>query len=1185
MGDPARHMAALTERRMAALTEPQRRLLEKRLASLAVDMAEIPVVPGAHDGARAPLSFPQQRLWFLQQLDPADTSYNLQWAIGLEGRLDVPALERAISAIIARHEVLRTTFEWHDGDFVQVVEPASPVSLPETGLREFTATAQEQRLRDLARRRAGQSFDLGGGPPVRIDLLRLADERYRLLITLHHIISDGWSQAVLLGELGALYQAFTAGRPEPLEPLPVQYSDYAVWQRTWLSGPRLDDPLAYWRDQLADLPALRLPDGRRPGGQPPAARVAGVVSAVLPRELADRLRALGRERGATVFMTVLAGLQAVLATYSGQTDFGVGVSIANRRRPELNGLIGFFANILVLRADLAADPTFEQLVQRVRDVSLAAYEHQDLPFERLVEELRPARGASGRPLFQVLLNLDDTPATELEIPGLRVTLHDDEVGAAKSDLELTFARDEEGNLAGRLLYEQGAISHAVAEGLVGGLRRLLEEAVAHPRRRLSELDVPTCGERRRLVAELARGSRLDLPDRCVHELVAQAADRRPEAPAVIYGDEVLSYRELDRRAGLLARRLRALEVTPETPVAVCLDRSPDLVVALLGVLKAGGAYLPLDPAYPAERLLYMLTNSGADVVVAGAATEEALAGFDGAVLRLDGQDRPEPTDGAAPAPERRARPGPASQSWQPQPAHEADTRPDNLAYVIYTSGSSGRPKGVMVTHRNLVGFLRAMAAELPITDQDVILATTTVSFDIAGLEIWGALTTGACVHMAPGALSGDWREFRELAESQEITAMQGTPSTWRFLLERGWTPPPGRKLWCGGEALPADLAARLVRGGAELWNLYGPTETTVWSSLQRVTDTGEVIPIGSPIANTELYVLNRSLRPVPVGAVGELCIGGVGVVRGYLGLPDATAAKFVPDPFGGRPGGRLYRTGDLVCRRPDGSLRFLGRADQQVKIRGFRVEPGEIESVLTQHPTVANAAVTMVTGPQGIPSLVAYVQARTPEGCPGLREFIRRRLPEAMVPSRLIVLDQLPLTPNGKVNRQQLPAPSRQEATSAIAKFVAPRTPSEHACARVMASVLEVARVGVNDDFFELGGHSMLAARLTAMLEREFGIYLPLQTIFERATVANLAAIIDQVRKGSIEVGNTPGDDSLVILPAPLEAAADTALDPAISPAWIDGPRDTKVTEGASGHAILPKSADWWSIGSSADTR
>jgi acyl-CoA synthetase (AMP-forming)/AMP-acid ligase II/acyl carrier protein len=470
--------------------------------------------------------------------------------------------------------------------------------------------------------------------------------------------------------------------------------------------------------------------------------------------------------------------------------------------------------------------------------------------------------------------------------------------------------------------------------------------------------------------------------------------------------------------------------------------------------------------------------------------------------------------------------------------------------VIYTSGSTGCPKGVMISHRNLVNFLAAMTAELRITDHDVILATTTISFDIAGLEIWGALSTGACVNLAPNPLSADWRQFRELAESQEITAMQGTPSTWRFLLERGWRPPRGRKLWCGGEALPADLASRLIRDGSRLWNLYGPTETTIWSAFQPIADTAAGIPLGAPIGNTELYVLNRSLRPVPAGAVGELCIGGAGVARGYLGLPVATAAKFVPDPFGGRSGGRLYRTGDLVYRRADGSLHFLGRTDHQVKIRGFRVEPGEIESVLTKHPMIASAAVTAVPGPAGIPSLIAYVQARQPVADHELREFARGRLPEAMVPSRVIILDELPLTPNGKVDRQQLPAPDWQDDASAMREFVAPRTPTEQACARVMASLLELPRVGVHDDFFELGGHSLLAARFAAELEAEFGIYLPLQTIFQRATIANLAVIIEQVKRGHIEVGSTPGDDSLVILPAPLEAVADTELDPAITPAW-----------------------------------
>lgn len=1536
-------MTAATVSRLSGLTDAQRRLLERRLETLDVELTEIPVLPGAARDGQAPLSFPQQRLWFLQQLDPVGTAYNLGWVIGLEGTLDVAALERGIAEIVARHEVLRTAFMWRDGDLAQVARPADAdaAPLPVTDLRGLDPGRQSERLRDLARRRVREPFDLTRDRLVRTDLLRLGQDSYRLLVVSHHIVSDGWSQRVLVAELSVLYQAFAAGQPSPLEPLPVQYRDFAAWQRKWLSGSRLDKSLAYWRQRLAGLPELRLPGGWRSRAR--SADQAGRVEVTVPRELLAGLSALARASGATVFMAVLAGLQAVLAAYSGQTDFGVGVSIASRRRPELAGLIGFFANTLVMRADLAGDPAFSELLSTVRDTCLDAYEHQDVPFERLVEELRPARDSGHHPLFQVLLNMDDAAPAMPEIPGLRMTLERDEVGAAKTDLELTLAGNEHGDLAGRLLYPEGILDRTVAEGLVSSLLRLLEAAVAHPGRRLSELDVLDAGERRRLLADQARGRRQEIPDRCVHELVEEIAARQPHARAVVSDREVLSYQDLNQRADRLARRLRELGLPPEGRVAVCLERSADLVVALLGVLKAGGAYLPLDPGYPAERLLFMMADSGAGIVVTGEGTGERLAGPGRVMVRLGDAVR-------------------ADRSGRPAcpPTAAVPVRPDHLAYVIYTSGSTGRPKGVMISHRNVVGFLRSMASELPITSQDVILATTTISFDIAGLEIWGPLTAGACLHVAPSPLSADWRTFRELADREEITAMQGTPSMWRFLLERGWTPPPDRTLWCGGEAVPADLASRLVRGGSRLWNLYGPTETTIWSAAARVDGAredgaGEVVPLGSPIANTELYILNRSLRPVPPGAVGELFIGGAGVARGYLGRPGSTAASFVPDPFGGRPGGRMYRTGDLACRGAGGSLHFLGRTDQQVKIRGFRVEPGEIENVLTRHPMVADAAVVTVPGPEGTPALVAYVQDRPAEavrdreaeaeclerwravwsftyandtsppdglpavgcrnsydgqpipepemtewadgaaqairelnpsrvleiGCgtgmillrlagscerywatdhapgglarleaaideavlpedkvrllcqpahdftglenerfdvivlssvvqyfpsagyltevlagalarlrpggaivvgdvrhlglleafhlsvqgsaapasmplgqlrdqvaaavrserelvlspafftefaaahgltadirckpgeadneitryrfdvilslaapaaggvevidwsgaarlaealdgsgsalikvagvpsprlapdhrrlrllaeldggtvqdlraalgrdgddrardledlrstaeaagydmthavprtghpfgidvvlrhrdgasePGrpsaassvpeygeprasdplreprqerlkaaIREFARARLPEAMVPRRLVIMDRLPLTPNGKVNRPLLPAVDWQD-THTGREFTAPRTGTERACARIMAGLLDAPRLGIHDDFFELGGHSLLAARLAAELEAEFQIYLPLQTIFQRATVANLAAIIEQIQQGSLEVGRAQQiDESLVILPAPLEAAADTVLDPEIEPAW-----------------------------------
>jgi amino acid adenylation domain-containing protein len=1534
--------------RMAALSEPQRRLLERRLESLAVDFAEIPVLPGGTEAGPAPLSFPQQRLWFLQELDPGTTAYSLQWAIRLQGPLDVAVLRRCLSEIVRRHEILRTRFAWRDGELVQVVAPTAAMPMRVEELRGLAHDEQSRRLRHLAHSRALRPFDLARGSLVEVDLLRLGDERHVLCVTLHHIVADGWSQGVFLRELGALYEAFKAGRPSPLEPLPVQYRGFAVWQRRWLRDRWLEEPLRYWRRQLDGLPALSLPSDRVRRDAEGTAQ-AGVVKLALPGELVDRLGALGRELGATPFMVLLAGLQAVLGAYSGQTDFAVGTSIANRRRAELEGLIGFFANSLVLRARLDGDPRFAELVRRVREVCLGAYEHQDLPFERLVEELRPARDPSRHPLFQVMLHLHNAPVGRPELAGLDLTLEDAEVGAARFDLEVMLTGGAEGGIAGWLLYRRDLFERALVEGLAGSLRRLLEDAAAHPRRRLSELVLLEAAERERLLGEWASGRPSEVPHRCLHELVEEVVAARPEARAVLCGEQVLSYGELDRRANRLAWRLRELGVRPEARVAVCLDRSADLVVALLGVLKAGGAYMPLDPAYPPERLLYMLRDSGAAVLLTEPGPEERLAGFEGAVVRLDGVEEP----GRADAP-------------------VAGVRPDNLAYLIYTSGSTGRPKGVMISHHSLVNFLCAMASELPITDRDVILATTTLSFDIAGLEIWGALTTGACVSVAANPLSGDWRAFQKLVERHEVTTMQGTPSTWRFLLDRGWAPPAGLRVLCGGEALPADLARRLRRGGWPLWNLYGPSETTVWSALDRIDDVDKVVPLGSPIANTQLYVLNQSLRLVPVGVAGELHIGGDGLARGYLGRPATTAERFVPNPFSGRPGERLYRTGDVVCRRADGTLQFLGRTDQQVKIRGHRIEPGEIESTLRQHPTVAEAAVTTVADPNGMPSVAAYLQPRQPAageavrrdraaeqehldhwhevwtstyegdlppaaadldtvgwrssydgepipaaemaewadhaaeairrlrprrvleiGCgtgmlllrlapdceaywatdtaaggltrlaatiraaglppgrvrllcqpahvlsglegerfdaivlnsvvqyfpstayltevleaalrllePGgaifvgdvrnldllqafqlsvhshsappdlpldqlrrrvadavlgeeelllspslfaafaqahggltadircklgkadnelsryrydvilrsggtaldpdfidwtalsstpeqlvstiqgcdrpllgvagvpnprlaadarrlrlldelgggtvaelraaverggdqtapqledlrsaagaagyspacspsrsaepfcldvvlrggeaggrqtpvawrmqpastppppdwqerfanqplraresrrllseLRAFLRERLPEAMVPSRLVIMDELPLTPNGKVDRQRLPASDWQGA-SAARPFVPPRTPTEETCARIFADLLDLPRVGIDDDFFELGGHSLLSARLAAELEAEFKVYVPLQTIFQRATVANLASIVEQALLGAAGAGTSGGDGSVVILPAPLAAAIDTELDPAITPAWTVG--------------------------------
>ncbi|HKH48828.1 MAG TPA: amino acid adenylation domain-containing protein, partial [Thermoanaerobaculia bacterium] len=1064
-----------------------RMLFDKpRLADLAeaVDTAraagERPTVPRLRPMARGelmagqglPLSFAQQRLWFLEQLEPGSPAYNIPMAIRLDGRLDRAALAAAFAEVVRRHEVLRTTFRAVGGEPVQDLTPGQGF-LPLVDLQGFEAEADR-----LAFEEARRPFDLGAGPLLRLLLLRLGAERHTALVTMHHMVSDGWSMGVLVRELGTLYEAQVdlepaAGRPSPLPELPIQYAEFAAWQRQLLSGERLEAELSWWRERLAGMPqVLDLPtDHPRPAQR-------GLRGAVHPFTIDGEglagLTELSRRHGTTLFMTLLAGFAALLHRATGVDDLAVGTPIAGRTRAETEALIGLFVNTLVLRTGLAGDPEVAGLLDRVRETTLSAYAHQEVPFERLVEDLAPERDLSRPPLVQVLLVLHNAPAVPLELPGLALTVSALETGTAKLDLACAFIETGQG-LAGTFEYSPDLFEAATIERWAGHLTRLLAGAAADPHQRLSELPMLSAEERRQLLVAWNEAGTRTFTDGTLHGLFEAQAALTPEAVALVDGrtGERWTYRALDLWADSLARELVDLGVGPEVRVAIRLLRTPHLVASLLAVLKAGGAYVPLDPTYPQDRLDFLLEDSGAAVLI----TEERAE-----LLR-------EPARSATPA------------------AH-----PDNLAYLIYTSGSTGRPKAVAIEHRSAVAFAHWARAVFSPEDLAGVLAATSISFDLSVFELFVTLAWGGKVILAANAL-----ELPHLLAAGEVTLINTVPSAMTELVRQRAVPPSVRTINLAGEPLKRSLVDAIYASTSvsQVLDLYGPSESTTYSTwAPALRDELREPTIGQPIAGTRAFLLGRHGELVPVGIAGELFLGGAGLARGYLNRPDLTAERFVPDPFSPEPGSRLYRTGDLARRLPDGRLDYLGRIDQQVKVRGFRIEPGEIEAALTGFPGVREAAVLAREDLPGGAGLVAYVILNpTDPSDPSdrsdlksvLAAWLRARLPEHMIPGAFVTLQALPLTPNGKLDRRALPAPDPTPGTV----YAPPQTPVETALAAIWSDMLRVPRVGREDRFFDLGGHSLLATQMISRVQEACGAELPLRAVFEAPKLADLARAVE----------------------------------------------------------------------------
>ncbi|MEE8587085.1 MAG: amino acid adenylation domain-containing protein [Acidobacteriota bacterium] len=1111
---------------------------------------------------RFPLSFGQQRLWFLDQLDPGNPAYNNWLAVRLEGDLDRGALQAVVAEIVRRHEVLRTTFQTDEGEPYQVVSEELHLTLSEIDLSRLSASSRELEVAQLARSEAAHPFDLPRGPLIRVHLLRLGENDSVLLVCIHHIVSDAWSLGILIRELAALYKErnqesgirsqeegegtgsarIPAGsgfrspvsaseQPtancELLPPLPIQYADFAVWQREELEGEALDSQLDYWKQDLAGhLPSLELPlDRPRPALQ----TTSGAAYPVrLPAALLADFKALLQHEGATLFMGLLAAFQALLHRYSGQDDILVGTPIANRPRVELEGLIGLFVNTLVLRSSFSEDPAFSDFLRRVREKTIAAFDCQDVPFERLVEELHPERDLSRSPLFQVQFVLQSADlGREYRLPGLSLRPFPVDDRTAQFDLTLDVS-ESEGGLRGWIRYNRDLFDRSSIARLERHFRCLTASITANPQQTISRLALIEDAERHQLLQEWGCGPTVVRPDAPLHHWIDRQAQRTPDAAALVFEDSHLSYSQLDRRTSQLAHQLRNHGVTLESCVGVLMDRSLEMALALVSILKAGAAYLPLDPNHPARRLSLILEDS---LFSPPSANPSAPSAVHPPLLTQHHLA------------DKLSAPSLSLDTDYPQSEHHpfsAPVPPNSAAYLIYTSGSTGLPKGALNTHQAILNRLLWMQDQYRLTSRDRVFQKTPYTFDVSVWEFFWPLMTGACLVIARPEGHKDAAYLVDQVVEQQVTLMHFVPSMLQAFVEQ-----PGlercrtlRQVVVSGEALPKELQERYFeRLNCPLDNLYGPTEAavdvTVWPC--RPWGAYSSVPIGRPIANLSIRILDRSLQPTPAGVPGELHIGGAGLARGYRNRASLSAEKFIPDSFSDRPGARLYRSGDRTRFLPGGEIEFLGRLDFQVKLRGLRIELGEIEAVMGQHPGVHQAAVVVHDE-----RLVGYVSRRSQEEgrnrkerggtaqrgaekssprpllsassavhSPSLRSHLQAHLPEYMIPAQFVLLEEMPLTPSGKLDRKRLPAPERAE-DSDERPFVQPETPTQTALAGMWAELLPVERIGLEDDFFDLGGHSLMATRLNARVERHLGVRLTLREIFQYPTLGGLAKLIDE---------------------------------------------------------------------------
>jgi amino acid adenylation domain-containing protein/non-ribosomal peptide synthase protein (TIGR01720 family) len=1060
---------------------------------------EVPPIKRIARSQELPLSFAQQRLWFLSEFEPDSPFYNIPAAVRLEGHLNLAALEQSFNEILRRHEVLRTNFRTVEGQAVAVITPTTPQLLSVIDLSELPAAQRETKVRQIAIAEAQRPFNLEADTLLRVKLLRLSEQEYVTLLTMHHIVSDGWSMDVLVREVAVLYQAFCNGQASPLPELEIQYADFAAWQRQWLEGEVLETQLAYWLKQLDGAPGvLELPtDYPRPAIQ--SSRGAKYSFCLSPDQ-SLALKSLSQQQGSTLFMTLLAAFKTLLHRYTGSSDIVIGSPIANRNHSQIEGLIGFFANTLVLRTNLEGNPSFRELLHRVKEVALGAYTHQDTPFELLVEKIQPQRDLSHTPLFQVMFVLQNAQNSEIELPGLTLSTLESDSGTAKFDLTLDMKETAEG-LVGTLEYSIDLFEPQTIQRMVGHLQTLLSGIIANPEQKLSQLPLLTAAEQNQLLVGWNQ-TQADYPqDKCIHQLFEEQVEKTPDAVAVVFENQRLTYRQLNQQANQLAHYLQKLGVGPEVLVGVCVERSLEIAIALLGILKAGGAYVPLDPNQPQQRLEFMLQDAECNVLLTQQRLTETLCTYKGKVIYLDAD-------------------------WE-LIAQEPETNPTsnvqatNLAYLIYTSGSTGKSKGVMVEHSSLVNAYYAWEKAYQLgTQTSCHLQMANFSFDVFTGDFVRALCSGGTLVLCPRELLLESQQLYKLMRQQQVDCAEFVPVVLRNLVE--YLEKSQQKLdfmrlvicgsdsWYGAEY---QKFRAVIGEQTRLINSFGVTEATIDSSYFE-NSTGELaaqqlVPIGRPFANSQFYILNANLQPLPIGVIGELYIGGNGLARGYHRRPDLTAQKFITNPFYNPKSKiqnpKLYKTGDLVRYLPDGNIEFLGRIDNQVKIRGFRIELGEIEAVLTQHPSVSETVVVVREDIPGNKRLVAYIVGNGILPTSDVRNFLKDKLPDYMIPSAFVQLDTLPLTPNGKIDRRALPAPASSNS-ELEETFVAPRTPVEIKLAQIWAEVLRVDQVGIDDNFFDLGGDSILTIQIIAKAN-QVGLQLTPKQLFQHQNIAELAGV------------------------------------------------------------------------------
>ncbi|QDE91211.1 non-ribosomal peptide synthetase [Myxococcus xanthus] len=1096
MSDLLKKLASLSpEKREAVL----KKLRQQNVVAAPKEEARTPGIPRVSREQPLPLSFPQRRLWFLDQFEPGTPAYNIPEFVRLTGPLHVPSLERALNEVIRRHEVLRTAFVAKDGEPQQRIRPELLLSLGVLDLSYLPGTQREPLCEELALQLAGTSFDLAAGPLLHARLVRMDDEDHVLLLVVHHIVSDGWSTGIFVQELTALYAAFSQDKPSPLPELPLQYADFAAWQQQWMQGDVLASQLDYWRQQLeGSESALKLPTDR------PRPRVrtyaGGKRSFQVAPAVAQQLKTLGTQEKASLYMVLLAALQTLLHRYTREPRISVGTYIANRNRTEVEPLIGFFLNTLVMRTGLEGNPTFRELLRRVVDVTLGAYGHQDIPFEKLLEELAPSRDTSHSPFFQVMLVLQNTPTPPAELGALRMESFSVSGEAfAQFDLTLWFS-EEAGGLQGIWEYNRDLFDASTVERMVAHFQTLLAGIAANPAQRLIELPVLPANERQRILRDWNQ-ARLDVPPcTCIHHFIEAHAARTPDAIAVTDPDRRLTYAQLNAKANQLAHHLRSMGVGPERITGVFLDRSVDMVVAVLAVLKAGGAYVPLDPSYPPERTALMLADSRPAVLVTRQGLAPLLSAPLPPVVAID-------TEADAIA-------------AMPTTTPEGGASPEHLAYVVYTSGSTGRPKGVMISHRSFANAYLAWERDYRLPESRAHLQMASFSFDVFSGDLARALGSGKTLVLCPREWLLEPEKLYGLMQREQVDSGEFVPAVVRLLM--GYLQEHNLRL---------DFM-RLLIVGSDTWDMreyhqlrgmcgpdtrlvssYGLSEATIDSTYfeqPEPTPSEQIVPIGRPFANTQMYLLDSAMQPVPIGISGELFVGGDGLARGYWGQSNLTAERFVPNSFSATPGARLYRTGDLARYTEDGTLAFIGRNDTQVKIRGHRIELDEIKAKLLEHSAVQGVEL-LIHEDAGNKQLVAYLTLTAPDVATAddLRQHLKKHLPPYMVPAAFVILAAFPLTPNGKVDRKALPAPEsvRRDAQDG---FVAPRDEVETRLAAIWEELLAVRPIGVHDNFFDQGGHSLLAVRLMVRIREQFGRALPLSVLFQNPALEQFAKALHE---------------------------------------------------------------------------